>query len=199
MNMKLFDMAKKYRPDFFGAKAQVLSAKAEWQKIKAELLPQVSFQGSGGACWYNHGQSDGGNYDLEVHLTLPIFTGFWYTNQIKAKESAYEKSQASLQDIELTIYKEVRTAKNNLTAAEIQLIETKSYLEAAEIEEEAMLARYKRGVVNILDLFQSQAFLADARAQYIEAQKEYYTGLVNVAYSIGTLTAGPPLKWESAR
>lgn len=192
----LVDLAKKHRPDFAGMKAQVLAAEASWQKTKAEVMPKVQLDASGGTSWHNKGLQDHGNYDVQVSLSFPIFTGFYYTNTILAQENAFHKARSSLQNFELKVVQEVRTAKNDLDSAEQQLLDAKAYLEAAEEETATMIARYKRGVVTVIELLQSQAYLADALAQFTLAQKEYYVGLVNVAFSIGTLTSGAPLHWE---
>ena len=125
---------------------------------------------------------------MVVDLSFPIFEGFLYKNQIKAKKSLLKEAEALLWSTELSIIEQIQVAMNDLNSAKDRLMDTKNYLDAATVENEAMLKRYIHGIVSILDLLSAQAFLADARSQYILTQKDYYTSIISLSFATGMLS-----------
>jgi outer membrane protein len=196
---ELVQIALKTRPELKAAKAELLSKEAAVSLAKTQLLPQINLTAEGGNQWYNGGYQDKGNYMVELSLTFPIFTGFYYRNQILAAEANLKKSVATVRAVELSTIREVRTSYNNFEMSKEQLVDTLSYLQAAEIEFTAMMDRYKLGIVDILDLLSSQAYLADARAQYVNSQKEFYTSIIDVAFATGMLTNSCPWTMEGEK
>lgn len=184
----LFKIAKKCRGEYLAAKANVLSAEKDLAMVKAEVFPKLALTANGGEYWYQDGYQDKGNYNIQLDFTIPIFAGYYYRNQIKNKKALLSDAKAQLYETELTVVEQVRTAMNDLTSSKEKIEDTKSYLEAAEIEYNAMFKRYKHGIVTILDLLSSQAFLADARAQHITAQKEYYCSIISLSFATGVLS-----------
>lgn len=189
---QLIELAIENRPDLKSAKADILSQKSSIELAKTELMPKINLTASGGQEWFSIGVSDNGNYNIELDLTVPIFTGFYHLNQIKQKESALGKSKDAFRSKELAIIRETKTAHNTFVSAKQMVIDTKSYLDAATIEFQAMLERYRMGIVDILDVLSAQAFLSDARAQYISSEKEYYMSIIDVAFATGLLTNSCP-------
>jgi len=186
---ELVDVAKKNRGEYLAAKSSLLSAQEDLKMAKSEVYPQLNLVAEGGEYWYQDGYQDAGNFNVMLDLTFPLFSGFHYVNQIKTKKSLVEEAKASLKSTELTIIEEVHLAMNNLLSSKEKIVDTKSYLEAAQVEAKAMFQKYTMGIVSILDLLSAQSFLADARAQYIEAQRAYYYGIVSVAFATGMLSA----------
>lgn len=184
----LVKLAKSCRGEYLAAKANVLSCKEDLKIAETEMLPKLNLNAQGGEYWYQGGYQDAGNYNIILDLSFPIFKGFYYKNQIKNKKSLLSQAKSNLFSTELSIIEEVQTSLNDLKAAKQKIKDTKSYLDAAEIESAAMLKRYKLGVVTILDLLSAQSFLADAKAQYIQAQKSYYSSIISVAFSTGMLS-----------
>ena len=189
---ELVSVAKQLRPDLLATKAEIMAAEAEVNKKKTDLLPKINFQGQGGEQWYNNGTNDKGNYLFQVDLTFPIFTGFYYINQIKRARAQLEKDVAIYREIELKMLKEVKQAFNDFVMSKQEIIDTQSYLDAAQVEFNAMFERYKMGIVDILDLLSSQAFLSDARALYVQSKKTYYMSIIDIAFATGMLTNSCP-------
>lgn len=194
---ELIGLAYKMRPELLASKAEILAAEANVKKNRAELLPKIQFTGTGGEQWYDSGHEDQGNYHFQLDLTFPIFTGFYYLNQIKRAEADLEKTISLYRETELRVLKQIKQAHNDYTMAKQELCDAKSYLEAAQIEFKAMFERYKLGIVDILDLLSSQSFLSDARAQYAKAKKLYYMAIINTAFATGTLTNLGPSTTET--
>ncbi len=193
---QLIDLAKTKRPDLQAAKADILALEAHVQKTKTDLYPKINLQGQAGQQWYSNNTTDGGNYVVQLNLTLPIFTGFYYINQIKVAQSELEEKIASYRDMELTVLRQVKQSHNNYVMAKQEIVDTKSYLDAAQVEFDAMLERYKMGIVDILDLLSSQAYLSDARAKYALSQKNYFMAMIDIAFSTGVLANACPWTME---
>ena len=190
---ELIAIAKAKRPDLIAAKAEILAFEAQVEKKKSELYPKVNLSFQGGQQWFNNGTTDAGNYYLSIDLTFPVFTGFYYLNQIKQAQSQLEKQIATFKETELIVLKQVKQSHNNFLMAKEEISDTKSYLDAAQVEYNAMFERYKIGIINILDLLSSQAYLSDARAKYALAKKNYFMAIINLAFSTGTLANACPL------
>lgn len=194
---ELIRLAKVKRPDYQGAKAQVLAQEAFLKNAKSQLLPQIQLAASGGETWYSNGTNDGGNYSVAVDLTFPIFTGFSLINQVRQAEAQLKTSVSLLRSSELGLIRDVKTSHNTFIMAKSQLSDAKNYLESAQVEFDAMLERYKMGIVTILDLLSSEAFLSDARASYVGAQKTYYMSIIDIAFATGLLTTTCPWNMEA--
>ncbi len=186
---ELIEVAKKHRGEYLAAKSSYLSAAADVKISEGELLPKLNLIATAGEYWYQGGFQDSGNYNIALDLSFPIFTGFYYQNQIKNKKSLLAQAKTAMYAAQLNIIEDVHLAMNDLSSAKEKIQDTKSYLDAAEIEAKAMFKRYKLGIVTILDLLSAQSFLADAKAQYIVAQQEYYSAIVSVAFATGMLSA----------
>ncbi len=185
---ELIEVAKALRPDLLAAKSEILAAESDINAKKSELLPDIKFTGKGGQQWFSNGTNDGGDYEFQFMLSFPIFTGFYYLNQIKQAESDLEKIVATYQEKELSVLRMVKQSYNDFEMAKQEICDTYEYLQAAQVEYTAMLERYKTGIVDILDLLNAEAFLSDARALYAQSQKTYYMSIVDIAYATGMLT-----------
>lgn len=194
--VELIEVARKLRPELQATKAEILAAEAEVNKKKAELLPDIALSGQGGTQWFSNGENDNGDYTIQVLLSFPIFTGFYLQNQIKQAESELEKVVASYKDKELEVIKNVKQSNNDFEMAKQEINDTYEYLQAAQVEYNAMFERYKIGIVDILDLLNSEAYLSDARALYAKSQKNYYMSIINIAYSTGMLSSACPWTME---
>jgi outer membrane protein len=185
---ELINIAKECRGEFLAAKSAVLSAREDVKMAESEILPKLNLTGTAGEYWYQRGYRDQGNYNIYLDLTFPVFSGFYYRNQVKNKKSTLAKAKATLYSTELSIIEEIKYAMNDFNAAQEKIHDTCEYLEAARIENDAMFKKYKNGIVSILDLLSAQAFLADAKSQYIAAQKDYYTSIIDLSFATGMLT-----------
>lgn len=187
---KLIAIGKDTRPDYLSAKAQVLAAKNAVKRAALEFCPTLDFTLSAGQQWFNDGNTDHGNYTALLSLNFPIFTGLAQLNQIRQQDAAVKEAEANLRVKELSLITKIQKNYNDWMMTKEQLVDTRSYLEAAKVEFDAMIEKYKVGVVSILDLLNALAYLSDARAQYANAQQQYYMSIINVAFATGLLTTG---------
>lgn len=186
---KLISIAKDQRPDIRAALATVEQKQADLSKAKADRWPKFTANAQVGRRWYGDDLGTNTNYSLQLELTFPIFSGFMYTNQIRAAEEAVEVATDKLRNIELSAIKDVMTYHNDFLTAKDLIYYSQEYIESAEEEFTAVLSNYEMGTKDILDVLSAQASLADARAKYIQTKKDLFVAITNLAYAIGTLDA----------
>ncbi len=187
----ILEGAKKSRPDLAAAAAQVDKAAAEVAVQRANGLPKLSLGGS-------YGRSlpiSGGSIDREsgaigVTLSVPIFTGFDRDYQVRAAKENLKSQTAQREAAENDALLDVWKSYNGyLTAAETVDM-TASLLKSAGQSAEVALGRYKAGAGSITDLLSTQAQLADARRQDVQARFNWLTARADLLRSTGKLEAG---------
>lgn len=121
---------------------------------------------------------------------MPIFSGYYYRNNIKIAEANKEQAEATLKEMELSVIRDITTYRYNVKIAYQTMVYAKNYLAAAAEQYRVALEQYKAGTNSILDVVSAQSSLADARAQQASAMQGWYTSLANLTYAIGI--AGKP-------
>lgn len=175
------------RPDLYAAYSTVQSAEAAVAATKKDRLPKVNLQAVGSKVYYQGGESDGNDYGAKISLDYPIFSGYWYENRIRDASSRYCKAVAEFEELQISVINEVVTAHRNLEIAAENLTVNRQYVEAADGSYQATLAQYESGVVDITTVVNAFTSLADARYSLVEAQKAWYSSMVNLAYATGIL------------
>jgi outer membrane protein len=175
------------RPDLKAIKATILQRKANLKKAYRENFPQLTLEASGGQYFFNQNVTDGGNWLVQFNLVMPIFTGWEIKNTYRQQMAQIEEAESSLNLLQLQTMSGVMTQYNNLVLASDQLLLNQQYLEAAEIEYKGTFEGYKAGTNDILDVLNSQAQLADARAQLISVVSNYFQSKANLTFEIGLI------------
>ncbi len=185
----LIQEARGLRPDLAAAEAQVRAAEANVAVARSTGRPTLSFVGS---YTYNYASvlRDVENWQVGLQLNVPLFTGFSNTYQVKAAEEQVAAQQASRDQLAQTVALDVWQAYYTLNTAKEALGTTSDLLNSALQSEQVALGRYKAGVGNILDLLTTQASLASARVQKIQAQFTWAISRAKLAQAIGALDLG---------
>ncbi len=182
---KLMAVAQQNRPDLLATEAQVRQSQSQLAATKAAALPIVTVNAAAGPLTIDNASTT--NTSISLNVTVPLFTGFSQTYQVrqaKAQVMASEATRDSLfQQVKLQVwqaYYSLQTAAANINSAEIFL---KSSLQANE----QARGQYKAGVGNILTVLSTQSSLANARVQSIQARLNWYVALAQLAQAIGAL------------
>ena len=173
------------RPDLLATQAQVRQSESQLAATKAAVLPVVSLNASGGPVTIDNVGTT--NTSVSLNITVPLFTGYSQTYQVrqaKAQVMASAASRDSLyQQVKLEVwqaYYTLQTAAANISSAEIFL---KSSLQANN----QARGQYQAGVGNILTVLSTQSSLASARVQSIQARLNWYIALAQLAQAVGAL------------
>ncbi len=174
------------RPDLAAARSLAEQRRQEARSIASRRFPALTLNGSGTPDWIG-GRTGGTSWQLGLGLAIPIFNGRGWEFAAQAAALASESQEARVQRQEqqaalevFIAYQELRTATQRVTASEDLLISATESAAAAR-------ARYRGEVGSLLELLNAERALADARAQYIQAQVRWQTQLVQLAHDAGML------------
>lgn len=183
---QLLAAAKRNRPDLLAAEARVRQSQAELAAAKASVLPTLTVDATaepGGLL----STTTGTEVTAALTLSIPLFTGFSYTYNVRQAQAQVQAAEATRdqlnQQVQFAVWQNyfaLQTATQNIGATEILL---RSSLQASE----QALGQYKNGVGDILSVLTTQATLANARVQNIQAQLNWYVALAQLAAAVGTL------------
>lgn len=183
---RLMEEARSLRPDLAAADAQIRAAEANVQAAKASSLPSLSLVGT-----YVYNYSSAFNptqgWSVGLQVTVPLFTGFNDTYQIRAAEEQVAVQEATRDRLAQTVSLDVWRAYYNLNTARETLQNTEDLLASATQNEKVAMGRYKAGAGNIIDLLNAQASLANARFQRVQSQYTWSIAKAQLAQAIGRL------------
>ncbi len=179
--------AQKNRYDLLAQESNLKENEANLDLAKSQFFPNFNLDFDLGKNYYKHHHSEDYHYTLLLKLTYPLFSGFNSVNEIKKQKANILKSKAQLAQLELEMIKEVTTSHYTVKIASETLHYSKEYLQTAEKRFDISLTKYKEGLETILDLLSAQTFLQDARKTYVNAQKQWYSSICDLAYSTGSL------------
>jgi outer membrane protein TolC len=188
---ELLEIAQKNRQDLFAAKANVASHKANVHYTQSQELPKLLGELDYGKNFYPPHTPEAYHFTAQLTLSIPLFKGFYYTNTIREAKANLERSKATLDKTELDISKDITIAHTHFVQAKDTLQCAIEYLASAELRFNIALSSYNTGTMNILDVIAAQSSLADARARKVNAQKDWFTSLVEIAYATGSLCTNP--------
>lgn len=182
----LIDQAKRARPDLAAAESQVRASEANIQLARSGSLPTLSLIGN-----YNYyetfGASNISSWMVGVQMSVPIFTGFNNTYQIRSAEEQVLVQAANRDKLEQQVSLNVWQAYFTLAATRENLHNTEELLTSALESEKVALGRYKEGVGNIVELLNSETNLANARNQFVQAHYNWRIGKAQLAQALGQL------------
>lgn len=175
------------RPDVLSAKATLLSNAESIRQAERTMLPALNFTGDLGKTYFGHGLSDDNDWTATLTLSMPLFRGWYYRNQVKQAKASYEQSKAILLQLKNTVALQVVQSYQNFIIAAQMIKASKGYVSAAEKFYKASLQKYRAGTTDFTTLVSAMASLATARSSLVSSKAAWFTALVNLAYATGTL------------
>jgi outer membrane protein len=188
--------AERENPQLAAARAQLDSARAKAQQVRAQGRPTLTLTsrasrstqpeslGVGQPSVSAHTQE---RY-LGVELSVPLFEGFGRTYQIRNAEAEVDVQQANLADTEQQVMLGVWSGYQTWQTSQENLRISAELLASAQAAFDAGKKRYAMGVGSILELLNVQTALANARQQRIQALADWHTARLQLAASVGRLS-----------
>lgn len=196
----LIEQAKASRPDLAAAEAQIQAAQAGVRTARAASLPSLSLVGN-----YSYTDSSSSafsnlqSWSVGLQVSVPLFTGFANTYQIRGAEQQVEVQQANRDRLDQSVALEVWRAYYNLNTARETLHSTENLLASATQSEKVALGRYQAGAGNIIEVLNAEATLANARFQRVQSQYNWRIGKAQLAQALGRLDAAEAVATGSRR
>jgi outer membrane protein TolC len=177
------------RPDLAAAQAEFEAARSLVSAARANRLPSLTLNGSGGRTYTSTLPQGGNNYTVTLGLRIPLFAGFSRIYDQRRAEALSDAAAARADALGQQVVFEVFSSYHSLQTAARRVRTTEDLIASAVQSNEVALGRYRAGVGSVLDLLSAQSALADARAQQVLARLEWNTSLAQLAHDTGVLDA----------
>jgi outer membrane protein len=184
-------VAKENRPDLLGARASLASAEENLIAANRAFLPNLDYSLNFGKTFFSGGFHDKYDYLSVLTLNIPIFSGFWYRNNIRKAEAAKRAADAGVLQVELQVVEDVTSAYSEVTVSLDLLKAAHDLLKTTEEEYKVAIAQYRAGTGNILTVTSAQSSLFNARATFVKGMQQWLVSLSTLSYSAGTLSKPP--------
>ena len=176
------------RPDVVQAEANLISATATVGVAEALRYPSISLTGTFGAESTDLSDLNSGDaetWGIGANLFAPIFN----SGQLKAQaEAARERAEQAMLIYESTLQQSFREVEDALVAVRTYNVENKSQARrAAAARNAARLsrARYDGGVVDYLEVLDTERTLFNAELAQSETLQLYYNAIVRLYAALG--------------
>ena len=178
------------RPDLAAAQAEFQASRAQISAVRANRLPSLVVNGTGGRTYTSSLPQGGNNYTVSLGLRIPLFAGFSRVYDERQAAALADAAGARAQALGQQVIFEVFSSYYGLQTAARRVRTSDDLIASAQQSSEVALGRYRAGVGSVLDLLAAQTALADARAQQVLARLEWNTSLARLAHDTGILDAG---------
>ena len=183
---QMIEKALEQRPEIKKAQKDIEAATQNVKAIKANHLPTISLTASSG---YGDDFKENNQYDysssIGVNISVPLFSGFSVSYNVKDAESQKEKAVLQKAEIVETVKNEVWTSYHNYKTAVSSYEISKKALESAVENERVAFASYQVGKGDILNLLTAGSQLSNARKEVIVAYYAVLTSKASLYRAIG--------------
>jgi len=176
------------RPDILQAEATLAASNARIGQARAYFFPTLSITGQGGlqsaefANWFT---GNSWNYSIGPSMTLPIFQGGTNLARLDLAESRYEQMLEGYQQTILQAFREVADLLISLSTRKEQLARQHEQLSAAQAAVELADVRYRKGLVNYLDVLDAQRTALAAETQLVLTERARLADMVGLFKALG--------------
>ncbi len=176
------------RPDILQSESTLIAANARIGQARAYFFPTLSITGQGGlqsaefANWFS---GNSWNYSIGPSITLPIFLGGTNVARLDQAESRYQQMLESYQQTILQAFREVADLLVSLQSRAEQLARQREQLTAAQTAVTLATVRYRKGLVNYLDVLDAQRSALTAETQVVLTERARLTDMVSLFKALG--------------
>ncbi|MGE5293442.1 MAG: TolC family protein, partial [Solirubrobacterales bacterium] len=176
------------RPDIRRAERQLAAATAEIGVAVADLFPKLSLTGSYG---YQSAQSsslfssNSQYWNWGPGVTLPLFSGGRIRGNIQVQTALQEQALATYENTVLTALKDVEDAIASYTETEAARTSLTQAVQASGESTEISRDLYQKGLVDFLNVLQSESSLYQAQDRLIQNEQQALTALATLFQALG--------------
>ncbi|MBS0172247.1 MAG: efflux transporter outer membrane subunit [Nitrospira sp.] len=176
------------RPDILQAEATLKAANARIGQARAYFFPTLSLTGQGGlqsaefANWFT---GNSANFSIGPSVTLPIFLGGTNVARLDAAESRYQQLLEGYQQTILLAFREVADLLISIHTRTEQVARQREQAAAAGAAVGLAEVRYRKGLVNYLDVLDAQRTMLAAETQVAQTERARLTDMVSLYKALG--------------
>ena len=175
------------RPDLIQRRLEVKSSQQAAHAESLSSRPRVEILGAAGYVPAREPAVNSRYGAVGVNISIPILNGGLLRARRFESEASYAAEQKALQDLELQVKQDVRTAWLNVNNAFERLGLTQKLLDQARMALDLAQARYNLGLSTIVELSQSQLQYTSAELTRARAQYDYAAQLSILNYQSGSI------------
>lgn len=175
------------RPDLKAAWQRTLSAGARYDVSQRELYPSFSLTASGGerSSELENLFDNPSIWNLASNLTAPLFNAGALKNRAQASLSRAEQAYLQYLNVALNAFLEVENALSQEQSLAEQERALSDALDFAQRTYENAQADYNNGVINILNLLNTQIAVFDVKSQLINIRNQRLNNRVTLGLALG--------------
>lgn len=177
------------RADYQSAQASVRAAEALKKAAHSEAMPSLSFHANYGDIGPRPGDSHG-TYTVAAELNIPLFQGGKVRGDVMQANALIEQRESQLKDLRNKIDYQVRKAFLDLQSSEHQMTVARNTVRLAHQQLKQARDRFAAGVVNSLEVVQSEQAVATADENYISSLYSYNVAKASLARALGLAEEG---------
>jgi outer membrane protein TolC len=165
-----------------------VASNARIGQARAYFFPTLMITGQGGlqsadfAKWFT---GNSFNYSIGPSVTLPIFQGGTNMARLDQAESQYQQMLESYRQTILLAFREVADLLVSVHARGEQLAHQRAQLTAAQEVVRLAQVRYRKGMVNYLDVLDAQRTVLTAETQLVLTERARLTEMVSLFKALG--------------
>jgi len=125
------------------------------------------------------------NYSIGPSITLPIFQGGTNLARLDQAESQYQQLLEGYRQTILQAFQEVADLLVSLHARDEQLTHQRAQLTAAQEAVRLAQVRYRKGMINYLDVLDAQRTVLTVETQLVLTERARLTEMVSLFKALG--------------
>ena len=176
------------RPDVAEAERKMAEANAQIGVAKAAFFPAISLTGAAGYSSFNAGSLlnwESQLFQIGPSATMPIFNGGRLKAGLKEARANYQAICASYRQQVLIAFKDVSDALADLDSYGQQLVSESEAVAAANHAALLSRERYKRGLINYLDVLDSERTQLETQSKAIQIHALQLVATVHLIKALG--------------
>jgi outer membrane protein len=177
------------RPDIIAAQKNVDAYKSNISVARGGYLPNVDLISD----YYGErpDRAANGAWDVEIAVTLPIFTGGITSSKVKTAESLKRQSELQLSQVKRMALEDIRSLYHNLKADLSQMLALQEAFDISEKNYKANVQDYEYNLVTNLDVLQALTSYQDTQRSLekirYQAKIDYEQLEASVAHKISLM------------
>lgn len=181
------------RPEYQYAELGKKLREYDVKRWKLSQIPTVSLTGN----YSKNAQRDKFNFfgkgdwftfsSINLRINIPIFNGFSTRAKIETARLNLEKTSNQVEDLKLSIDKQVDSAKLSFSNAIVSMDYQKKNMELAERVYDQTRKKYEAGFGNSTEINQAQTDLKSAQTNYISALYDAIIARIDYLRAVGKL------------